>query len=103
MRCVATTIHMYIILIISRLLYCPQAGWTALHLAAQEGKVNVMRLLIEAEAQLDIETGVSCTCILYYRAQNFVVQSKLSISVAFSGFSLTVEPEPRLYELSIVC
>ena len=35
---------------------CPQDGWTALHLAAQEGKVDVVRLLTEAQAQVNIQT-----------------------------------------------
>ena len=33
-----------------------QDGATALHLAAQEGKADVVRLLTEAGAQLDIQT-----------------------------------------------
>ena len=37
---------------------CPQDGWTALHLAAQEGKVDVVRLLTEAQAQVNIQTEV---------------------------------------------
>ena len=37
---------------------CLQDGWTALHLAAQEGKVDVVRLLIDAEAQVNIQTEV---------------------------------------------
>ena len=37
---------------------CPQDGVTALHLAAQEGKVDVVRLLTEAQAQVDIQTEV---------------------------------------------
>ena len=35
-----------------------QAGWTALHLAAQGGKVGVVRLLTEAEAQVNMQTEV---------------------------------------------
>ena len=42
---------------------CPQDGWTALHLAAQEGKVDVVRLLIDTEAQVNIQTEVHT---LYY-------------------------------------
>ena len=38
--------------------YCPQTGWTALHLAAQEGRVDVVSLLTKAEAQVDIQTAV---------------------------------------------
>ena len=37
---------------------CPQDGWTALHLAAQEGKVDVVRLLTEAQPQINIQTEV---------------------------------------------
>ena len=37
---------------------CPQDGFTALHLAAQEGKVDVVRLLTQAEAQVSTETKV---------------------------------------------
>ena len=38
--------------------FCPQDGWTALHLAAQEGKVDVVRLLTESHAQVNIQTKV---------------------------------------------
>ena len=41
---------------------CPQDGWTALHLAAQEGKVDVVRLLTEAQAQVNIQTKVHPLC-----------------------------------------
>ena len=44
------------------LYFSPQDGWTALHLAAQEGKVDVVRLLTEAEAQLNIQTEVHTLC-----------------------------------------
>ena len=37
---------------------CPQNGWTALHLAAKEGKVDVVRLLTEAQALVNIQTEV---------------------------------------------
>ena len=37
---------------------CPQDGCTALHLAAQEGKVDVVRLLTEAQAQVNIQDEV---------------------------------------------
>ena len=42
----------------SYLCFCPQNGWTALHLAAQEGKVDVVRLLTEAKAHVNIQTKV---------------------------------------------
>ena len=41
---------------------CPQDDWTALHLAAQEGKVDVVRLLTEAQAQVNIQTEVHTLC-----------------------------------------
>ena len=37
---------------------CPQNGFTALHMAAQEGKVDVVRLLIEAKAHINIQVKV---------------------------------------------
>ena len=37
---------------------CPQDGWTALHAAAHEGKVDVVRLLTEAQALVNIRTEV---------------------------------------------
>ena len=43
---------------------CPQDGWTALHLATHEGKVDVVRLLIEAQALVNIQSEVlSCLMI----------------------------------------
>ena len=41
---------------------CPQDGWTALHMAAQEGKVDVVRVLTEAQAQVNIQTEVHPHC-----------------------------------------
>ena len=37
--------------------FCTQDGFTALQLAAQEGKVDVVRLLTEAGAQLNVQTN----------------------------------------------
>ena len=37
---------------------CPQDGWTALHAAAHAGKVDVVRLLTEAQALVNIQTKV---------------------------------------------
>ena len=37
---------------------CPQDGWTALHVAAHAGKVDVVRLLTEAQALVNIQTEV---------------------------------------------
>ena len=39
--------------------FCPQDDQTALHLAAQEGKVDVVRLLTESQAQVNIRTEVT--------------------------------------------
>ena len=38
--------------------FCQQDGWAALHLAAQEGKVDVVRLLTESQAQVNLKTEV---------------------------------------------
>ena len=35
-----------------------QDGWTALHLAAQEGRVDVVRLLTESHAKINKQTEV---------------------------------------------
>ena len=45
--------------------FCPQDGWTALHLAAQEGKVDVVRLLTEAKAHVNIQTEVHTLCHIW--------------------------------------
>ena len=42
--------------------FCPQDGGTALHMAAQEGKVDVVRLLTEAKAHINIQTEVHTLC-----------------------------------------
>ena len=39
---------------------CLQRGQTALHMAAQKGKVNVVKVLTEAKAPINIQTVV-CT------------------------------------------
>ena len=49
--------------------YCPQDGWTALHLAAQEGKVDVVRLLTEAQALVNIQTKVCTSTTLHMSCQ----------------------------------
>ena len=45
--------------------YSPQDGWTALHMAAQEGKVDVVRLLTEAQALVNIQTKVCTSTTLH--------------------------------------
>ena len=44
---------------------CPQKGWTAVHMGAHEGKVDVVRLLTEAQAQVNIQTEVHPLCHVY--------------------------------------
>ena len=57
---------------------CPQDGWTALHWAALGGKVDVVRLLTEAQAQVNIQTEVysypvfSFTCVPDSHYHDFV-------------------------------
>ena len=43
-----------------------QDGATALHMAAQEGKADVVKLLTEAGAQLDIQRTVCYFCFHVY-------------------------------------
>ena len=44
-----------------------QDGWTALHLAAQGGKIDVIKLLIEAEAYVNMQSKVyTYTIIILY-------------------------------------
>ena len=43
-------------------MFCPQDGFSALSVAAQEGKVEVVRILIEAKALVNIQTKV-CTSL----------------------------------------
>ena len=50
--------NMYICTLQLRLFYVHQDGVAALHMAAQEGKVDVVRLLIDAGAQVNIQTKV---------------------------------------------
>ena len=50
-------------------LSCLQLGSTALHLAAQKGKADVVRLLIEAGAQLDIQNTV-CAILALSNAES---------------------------------
>ena len=49
---------LYNLLYMSYLCFCPQDGWTALHMAAQEGKVDIVRLLTDTKAHVDIQTEV---------------------------------------------
>ena len=42
--------------------FSPQNGCTAFLMAAQEGKVDVVRLLTEAQAQINIQTEVHTLC-----------------------------------------
>ena len=44
--------------------FCSQDGCTALHLAAQEGQVDVVKLLTEAKAHVNLQTEVH-VCIIY--------------------------------------
>ena len=45
--------------------YCPQNESTALHLAAQEGKVDVVRLLTEAQALVNTRNKVCTSTTLH--------------------------------------
>ena len=51
--------HYMVYILIVSLLFIQLNGQTALHLAAAEGEVDVVRLLIEAEAEVDTQTKVN--------------------------------------------
>ena len=51
---------------------CSQDGWTALHMAAQEGRVDVVRLLTEAQAQVNIQTEVYIVVRSHLLRQNAI-------------------------------
>ena len=42
-----------------------QGGWTALHMAAQEGHVDVIRALTDAQTDINIQTEVHKTLQLF--------------------------------------
>ena len=59
----------YVVTMSNWLVTCvyPQDGWTALHLAAQGGKIDVIKLLIEAEAYVNMQSKVyTYTIIILY-------------------------------------
>ena len=51
--------------------YCPQDGATALHMAAHEGKVDVVRLLTEAQALVNTRKKV-CTSTTLHTLSRFL-------------------------------
>ena len=60
-----------------------QDGCTALHLAAQEGKVDVVRLLTESQAEVNIQTEVQHIPTLCHIMSNYcwpVVYCMVSLS-----------------------
>ena len=59
---------------------CSQNGWTALHLVAIEGRVDVVKLLTQARAQLDIQSEVLkfFYCLFHISASDSDNYDKLS-------------------------
>ena len=47
-----------------------QDGFSALHLAAQHGRADVVRVITEALAHVDIKTKVKCTFCKQYTNQH---------------------------------
>ena len=54
----ALYIHCNYALVMAQYCFCPQNGFTALHMAAQKGKVDVVILLTEAKAHVNVQTEV---------------------------------------------
>ena len=53
-----------------------QNGWTALHIAANEGKVDVVRLLLtEAQNVVNIQDKVCKQCLAVFTTQNNIMHS----------------------------
>ena len=69
--------------------FCPQAGWTALHTAARIGrKVDVVGLLIDAGAHVDIPAKVSTSPYSHY--MYVVLHSVLILHIRMARIHLDV-------------
>ena len=71
---------------------CTQNGWTALHLAAQLGRVDVVRVLIEAHSPLNqcSKVATSALDIEYYITLDILKSARLQI------VSLCINVQPLL-------
>ena len=67
--------------------FCTQDGYTALHIAAQEGNLDVVKLLTEAKAHVSIETKVHTQCYIFHSD----IDSHIHIN---RGISLGSRPSP---------
>ena len=73
------------------LCFCPQVGWTALHLAAQEGNVDVVTLLTEARAHVNIQTKVHVHTHACIRTRNVVTTSITACIIMADSTLLTLD------------
>ena len=73
---------------------CSQDGWTALHLAAHEDRVDVVRLLTEAQAQVNIQTEVYIVVRSHLLRQN---ATKLELSIDSAVHADSARRVARVY------
>ena len=63
--------HTHFFYISTLTVFLSQDGWTALHMAAQEGKSDVARLLTEAKAHVNKQTEVYTLYHICYKTQRY--------------------------------
>lgn len=82
--------------------FCSQDGWTALHLAAQEGRIDVVRLLIEAQAQVNVQSEVHSSIYTdlpsHYWCTDHTLSLVLPIGLLIQTLSLYLAKQRREYE-----
>ena len=66
---------------VGELCFCSQDGWTALHMAALEGKVDVVRLLTKAKAHVNMQTKVHTLCHVWSNVDCHVLSDDMRESM----------------------
>ena len=66
---------------VGELCFCSQRGWTALHLAAQEGKVDVVKLLTDAKAYVNMQNKVHTLCHVWSNIACHVLSNDMGESM----------------------
>ena len=94
-----------VLLYIDELTVClyTQTGWTALHWAAHEGKVDVIRLLTEAQAQINIQTEVHVMSNDCSVKQEYYIVCIRESGIFLVSFSLSLTSQSILHVISKHC